>query len=361
VRVRPYEKPLLAAIVCLACALALLLPAARRDLAGTDASASAGANPPAAASADAREAAAARPGAASAARIAPDGPCAERDTLTSGGRAATVAADRAGRFALYGPAGEDGRPPADSRDLLRGCLLREADDTGLVANPVLLDTGGPSVPLILGPNDLSRETQRGAGGSLVTEYASGGVAVTQTLSVVPGKAPRGPGSPDTLRASYEIRNDTGSARRVSLSAVLEPAKGPFSEENSGVPYLANYPLTDDRPGADPDARGREGAVAVADARTLLADRGEIPAEIIVPRPGAAASSTCYWRALGRGPDTIAFGTARSLAEDGAAAGGGNGPLGNASAFSPMWAGIRLDPGESTTVAYEYGLTSGWAR
>jgi len=265
---------------------------------------------------------------------------------------AAVSADPAGRFAFYGlPDPETGLPGGDSHDLLRGCAAR-AEAALLFLNPVRVCVAGDEARTI-GPRTVSERT-RGDGDALLTRHRlPAGLAVTQRLSLVPARGRfTSSRAPDTLRASYTLENLSAAPLTANLSAVLSPARGPFSNENSGVPYFANHP---------PQGPGPVGAVAITSARILRASRAEIPEELIVPRPGAAASSTSYWRALGASPDRIAFGPAVDLASGDPLPARRGRPLPDGSAFASLWDGIDLAPGEAATVAYEYGMTSGWPR
>ncbi len=266
---------------------------------------------------------------------------------------AAVSADPEGRFAFYGlPDPDTNLPGANSHDLLRGCAAAEA--AVLFLNPVRVSAAGEGARAI-GPRTVSERTRRDGDALLTRHRLPAGLVVTQKLSLVPveGRFASSP-APDTLRASYTLENDSAAPLTASLSTVLSPARGSFSEENSGVPYFANHP---------PRGRGPVGAGAITSARVLDASRAEIPEELIVPRPGAAASSTSYWRALGTSPDRITFGPATELASGDPLPGdpGRAQPLPDASAFAPLWDGIDLAPGETATVAYEYGMTSGWPR
>lgn len=377
-RVRAYEKPLLLAMLALACGLGLLVPVALSGATAPIAGAvnqdkDSGTNPgpnQAAASRIADTNTTANDG-AEAVEQAPAGrgqdETAPKDQSTAGtlcqgpkgiqslhSSAAAVAADPAGRFAFYGlPDTRTGRPGPDSHDLLRGCAEGAGSPTFL--NPVAVLAAGRG-PVTLGPASISARTRR-SGGALRTSYSpSEGLRVVQTLQLVrteraqTGRSPE----PDTVRASYRIYNLSDSAATIGVSVVLSPARGPFGEENSRVPYFANNPAP-------------EGAVEITAPETLSPARRAIPKEIIVPRPGAAASSTSYWRPLGQSPDRITFGPAFHLASN--ASGSQTGrrdPSGErgmpaSSAFEASWDGLRVPSDNSLTVAYEYGQTSGWTR
>ena len=381
-RVRAYEKPLLLAMLALVCGLGLLVPVAlsgaTAPIAGAvnqdkDSGTNPGPNPAAASrAADANTTASDD---AKAVEQAPAGrgqdETAPKYQSTAGplcqgpkgiqslhSSAAAVAADPAGRFAFYGlPDTRTGRPGPDSHDLLRGCAEAPGGPTFL--NPVAVVPAGRG-PVTLGPATLSGRTRR-SGGALKTSYSpSEGLRVVQTLRLVQargGHTGSSPG-PDTLSASYRIDNLSEDAATVGVSAVLCPAKGPFGSENSRVPYFANNPAP-------------KGAVEITGPEELSAAGGGIPKEIIVPRPGAAASSTAYWRPLGRAPDRVVFDSAASLTA-GLAAGSTDArvsartpapseTLGASSAFRASWDDLQVSSKRSARVAYTYGKTSGWPR
>ena len=272
------------------------------------------------------------------------------------GAAVAAAADEAGRFRLYGvPDPQTGSTGPDSYDLLRGCASAEAAIVWL--NPVRVGVASSGDAATLGPGTVVGETREVGAEThqnLVTTYRiPGGLSVTQTLCVVRVRGRfDASGAPDTLRASYRLRNETVRPVSASLTAVLSPARGPNTTQNSGVPYFANHP---------PYGPGPIGAVAVASATVLSASDGELPKEIIVPRPGAASSATSYWRPAspGEGPDRIVFDAAGALAVGPALPIDPGGPLTDSSAFAATWQDLGIPPHGSRTLSYEYGQTSGW--
>lgn len=275
--------------------------------------------------------------------------------LAPGGATAAVSADEAGRFRLYGaPDPESGLTGRDSYDLLRGCASAEAAIVWL--NPVRVGVTSARTAT-LGPEALvgkTREAGSDAHPALVTTYRTpGGLFVTQSLSVVrvQGRFDVSD-APDTLRASYSLRNGTKRPVQASLSAVLTPARGPDTAENSGVPYLANHP---------PDGPGPAGGVSVTSAGVLSARRGDMSKEIIVPRPGAASSATSYWRPASPkdAPDRLVFASTGELTVGPVLPIDPGGPLTDSSSFAAVWRGLEIPPRGSRTLSYEYGQTSGW--
>ncbi len=358
---RTYERPLVAAILLLSAAL-LLLILISGGFANTPRGSAAGAHTP--------HRAALPPGPDAPGRVTPGGEdeadweasapappppepvscVAPEALLQEHSDLAAVSADPAGRFAFYGlPDPETGLPAGNSHDLLRGCAPAEA--AVLFLNPVRVSVAGEGARTI-GPRTVSEETRREGDALLTRHRLPAGLVLTQALSLVgvEGRFASSP-APDTLRVSYTLENGSAAPLTASLSTVLSPARGPFSKA-SGVAYFANHP---------PQGPGPVGAVAITSTRTLDASRAEIPEELIVPRPGAAASSTSYWRALGAFPDRIIFGSATELASGDRLRAGRAQPLPDASAFAPLWDAIDLAPGEAATLAYEYGMTSGWPR
>ena len=361
-RLMPHEPPLLAAILVLLAVLGLLVPAAT-SVAPTDAASASNSasstTTPGAPTDDARRAAP-DPQANANAPVSKDDPTrsrpcpASRAVAASKGAAVAVSADEAGRFRLYGaPDPQTGLSGRDSYDLIRGCA---AAGTAIVRlNPVRVRPGGARAS-ILGPDTVVRETREersDTGSALSTAYRiPGGLSVAQELSVVrvEGRFATSE-TPDTLRATYRLENETRRRLSASLSAVLAPPRGPSTSEHSGVPYFANHPA---------DGPGPVGAVPVTAAAVLAAEDGHMPKEVIVPRPGAAASGTSYWRPLyaEAASDRLVFGSAADLALGPALPVTAGEKLSDSSAFAALWE-IEIPPGGSRTVSYEYGQTSGW--
>ena len=333
----PHEPPVLIAVLALACALFVLLPAAR-----------------------APEVAAAGPRAERPTDATAPADCPAPAAIASpDGAPAGVLADPAGRFRFYGaPDPATGRPGRNSYDLVRGCA---AVETAIVhLNPVRVGVGSPGDARALGPDTVAektRETRAKPGRVLVTTYRlPGGLRVTQTLAVVrvEGRFASSK-APDTLRASYRLENETARPLRANLSAALAPARGPSTEQNSGVPYFANHPA---------DGPGRVGvrpigAVPVTSATVLQGGHSGVPKEVIVPRPGAAATATSYWRPVGVAPDRLVFASAGALAAGAPLPVDLGEALTDSSAFAALWRGLEIPARGSRTVSYEYGLTSGW--
>lgn len=259
-----------------------------------------------------------------------------------------VAAAPSGAFHFYGqPDPLTGRPGEDSHDLLRGCLRSGAGPTPPNPASVAVD-GGERRTLDADP--LARPTTREAD-RLVTRYRlqtrGGVVAVEQVLRLIP---PGGRFSlhdePDTLLISYRLTNLSPAALSVDLSAALTPARGPSTTENSGVPYLAIYP----------NGFGRE----VVTETVLGTNRGGVPKEIVIPRPGVAADSTCYWRPVKTAPDAVVFGSDASVSRPGYRPAPGR-ALGYSSGVGLRWRDLHLAPGARAAVSYAYGPSSGWPR
>ena len=359
-RLMPHEPPLIVAILALLAALGLLLPVAAgrapsdpvrvpapaesrpdTDHQRITADRHRGQEPPAAAHEG------------SAHPRTPECPLPEAVAFPEGA-AVAVSADAAGRFRLYGlPDPQTGLEGTDSHDLLRGCGF--AGTAVVQLNPVRVALGSAEHDVELGPETLVAETREysaGANRALTTAYRiPGGLFVTQTLAVVRVEGRFASSrAPDTLRASYRLENVTGRSFTADLSTVLTPASGPGTNEHSGVPYFANHPADGPRPmGADP----------VSSATVLSAGRSEMPKEIIVPRPGAAASATSYWRPVGAAPTRLVFGPAGNLALGSVLPIDAGGSLTDSSAFAALWEDVAIPARGSRTLSYEYGQTSGW--
>ncbi len=344
----PHEPPLIVAVLALACALLVLLPAARAPEVAAP-------GPRAERLTDATDAAFEAPADATAAAGCP----APEAVASPDGASAAVLADPAGRFRFYGaPDPATGQPGRNSFDLVRGCA---AVETAIVhLNPVRIGVGSPGDARVLGPATVAektRETRAKPGPVLITTYRlPGGLRVTQTLSVVrvEGRFASSK-APDTLRASYRLENETARPLTANLSAALAPARGPNTEQNSGVPYFANHPA---------DGPGREGsrpigAVPVTSSTVLRDTSSEMPEEVIVPRPGAAATATSYWRSVGVAPDRLVFAGAGELAAGAPLPVDLGEALTDSSAFAALWRDLKIPARGSRTVSYEYGLTSGW--
>ncbi len=365
---RAYERPIVAAILLLVLVLVLIVPLARPSASArpqdqADARARgvfpvSGGNQTDAPRAPTRGAPTGGEddGEGAASADAPPTACAPRgDVRTLASSLAAVAADGAGRLDFYGlPHPDTGLRGQNSHDYLRPCISAELSVLHL--NPVRVSVSSPasaprSEPVLLGPETLAAGTRK-AGSALVTRFRlPRGLIATQTLELVRTEGRFASSEePDALRASYTVENPTADPAAFDLSAVLAPAKGPHSDEFSGVPYLANHPLS---------GPGPAGAVAVTKSAVLGAGGGDLPEEIIVPRPGAAASSTAHWRPTGPPPNRIAFASAARLAEGSPVPASTGAPLSDASAFSVLWDGVDVAPGRAATVAYEYGPTSGW--
>ena len=353
---RAYERPIVAAILLLLIVLLLILPLARTS-ANPRAPEPADAVGRALPSATGRPPADHRPGDPAAdPNTAPPTACApQEDVRTLASPLAAVAADGAGRLDFYGlPNPETGLRGRDSHDYLRPCV--SAGLSVLHLNPVRVSVSAPasappSDPVLLGPGTLAAGT-RGVGDALVTRFRlPEGLVATQTLELARTEGRFASSEePDALRATYTVENPSAEPVAFGLSAVIAPARGPHSDGFSGVPYLANHPL---------NGPGPAGAVAVTKSAVLGAGGGVLPEEVIVPRPGAAASSTAYWRPTGPPPDRIAFASAARLAEGPPVPDPTGAPLSDASAFSVLWDGVEVAPGRAASVAYEYGPTSGW--
>lgn len=355
---RAYERPIVAAILLLLLALLVLLPLARpsadaRPPQRADArepGASSGPNPARPQRASVREAPAGDHTGAPPTACAPD-----EDVRTLGSPLAAVAADGAGRLDFYGlPNPQTGLRGPDSYDYLRPCVSAELSVLHL--NPVRISVSSPasaarSEPALLGPETVVAGTRR-VNDALVTRFRlPGGLIATQSLELVRTEGRFASSEdPDTLRASYTVENPGAEPAAFDLSSVLAPAKGPHTNEFSGVPYLANHP---------PRGPGPAGAVAITKGAVLEAGGGELPEKIIVPRPGAAASSTAYWRLTGPPPDRLAFGSAVDLAQGPPVPARPGEKLSDTSAFSVLWDNVEVAPGAEATLSYEYGQTSGW--
>ena len=359
-RLLPHEPLLVAAVLVLLAALALLVPALAffgpHHVVGDTESSPRDSHQPVA-----DEGHGERQGAWASKTTASDVPagkgagCPAPYAAIAPGGTTAISADEAGQFRLYGaPTPETGLTGRDSYDLLRGCASADAAIVWL--NPVRVGVASAHTAT-LGPETLvgkTREAGSDTRPALVTTYRiPGGLFVTQSLSVVPVQGRFAvSNAPDTLRASYSLRNGTGRPVQASLSAVLTPARGPDTGENSGVPYLANHP---------PDGPGPAGGVSVTSAGVLSARRGDMPREIVVPRPGAASSATSYWRPASPGdaPDRLIFAPTGELAVGPPGPIDPGEPLTDSSAFAAMWQGLEIPPRGSRTLSYEYGQTSGW--
>ena len=190
VRLRAYERPLLALALLFAGLLAIL---ARADLG------------PLRPAGEQTEALRAPPCARTPPGTPPAGP-----TLRSYPRDRNVAlaADRAGSFWLYGlPDPETGRPTDRSYDVLVACT-----NEGLPANQAALSVSGDTTERA-GSGALARPTEKQRDGTLTTEYAhSGAITMEQRLSV----------EREVIVISYRVSNCSAAARRASLRSVLTP-------------------------------------------------------------------------------------------------------------------------------------------
>jgi len=250
-----------------------------------------------------------------------------------------LAAEPAGRFALYGAPGPDGRPTADYYDVLRGCAP-QLDFLNRLTAQVRGRGLPPRTTADLGAGTLERGTVRVRPRVLRTAHrAPGGIVVEQELALVGGDG-SGAGA---LRMSYTVRNEARLSRRVSLRQLLSPPPAPEGRAPYLAPALAGVPPEEN------------GGAEVRYEKNLM---GPYVVPVEVPRPGAAGDSTAVWRPSAEGirPSRVTF--AHPL------------PLGQAAFLYPIrlgyplpeeagmavhWEGIPVGAGASVTVSHRYEL------
>lgn len=235
-----------------------------------------------------------------------------------------LAADEAGHLALYGGAeGTEGALTDDSYELLRGCLPQLAFTNHAT---VLVEGRGPEAA---GPAKVRRKTFRTEDGSLLTSFSfAGGVRLEQTVSLENG----------TLKAVYELSNDSRERTSVSLRALVSPPADFGPSREGAVPRFF---------------------VQTADGERGVAEEREVPGQeiegVAVPRRGAGSDSS--GRLLfegGRRPDVVAFaGTMELTAAPFRYAPGSAWPLPPSSSVAAYWLYEDLAPGGSATFSYRY--------
>ena len=235
-----------------------------------------------------------------------------------------LAADRAGSFWLYGlPDPETGRPTDRSYDVLVACT-----NEGLPANQAALSVSGGGSERA-GAGTPARPTEKQRDGTLKTVYAfSGAITMEQRLSM----------EGEDLVISFRLTNRSAAARRVSLRSVLSPPDGgslapafvaPASYNSAGRPF---------------------GMTIRHETRIPSAEVGPVE----VPRQGAPSDSSGRWGPTsGPEPDLLAFAPSGEIL---------SGPfvfvpegtrLPPASSMAAYWLGVTLAPGEDLTLSERY--------
>jgi hypothetical protein len=294
---RPYEKPLLAAIVILCAALVVLAPGAFGQR-GPEKNLGLGAYA---------------------------GGCdtegAVLRVVDPASRVA-LAADEAGRPELYGGADPgSGGPTEDHYEILRACSPRSA--------PHLTVLVEGSEPTPAGDAVVEAPTRLAPGGVLVTRYGfPGGVFVEQRLSL----------KGEDLRLSYRLENRSDKRRAVSVRALLTPPPQPGREaEACWTPA----------PCAFADEIRLEQNVPADEIRPFY-----------VPRKGVPSDSSGRWSpgtgARASRPDLLTFAGTWEL---GSAPFGydpkDTWPMPDAVSFAVYWLDEDLAPGETVELSHLY--------
>ena len=235
-----------------------------------------------------------------------------------------LAADRAGSFWLYGlPDPETGRPTDRSYDVLVACT-----NEGLPANQAALSVSGDTTERA-GSGALARPTEKQRDGTLTTVYAfSGAITMEQRLSV----------EGEDLVISYRISNRSDAARRVSLRSVLTPPEGSPLAPAFVAP--ASY-----------NAAERPFGMRIR-RETLILSAEVGPVE--VPRRGAPSDSSGRWGAAsGPEPDLLAFAPSGEFLSGPFIVAPELARLPPASSMAAYWLGARLAPGEELMLSERY--------
>ena len=290
-----------------------------------------------------------------------------------------VAADRAGRFTLYGsPDPATGQPTNDSYGLLDGCapqlssanyvtLRIEGEDIGKgFVSDAGLSTLGARTTQNKGTNKGSSK-----GGRLSTTHRMpGAIGFTQILKLTNAGNPRensresSPGR-GSLQMIYKLTNNSNDRRTVSVRATMTPVA---ANKGAAVKYLK--PATD---GSD----GSSLAAKITQERNLIAGADDTTAQLgplVAPRSGAASNSSGYWSPgglrdkassskseAGRGPvapDRLTFASTPARlytspeftypVREGRT-------LGRGAPFAVYWMDVELDPGERVRLHHSYGF------
>ena len=300
-RLRPYERPLLALALLFAGLLAILLgpvgvlsapQATARHPQGTTlcAHAARGADP----------------------------------SVVSWDRNLALAADRAGSFWLYGlPDPETGRPTNRSYDVLVACTNER-----LPANQAALSVSGGG-PERAGGGTLARPTEKQRDGTLKTVYVfSDDITMEQRLSM----------EGEDLMISFRLTNRSAATRRVSLRSVLSPPERSLLAPAFVAP--ASY-----------NAAERPFGMRIRhETRIPSAEVGPVE----VPRRGAPSDSSGRWGpASAPEPDLLAFAPSGKLLSGPFVFVPEGARLPPASSMAAYWLGVTLAPGEDLTLSERY--------
>lgn len=245
-------------------------------------------------------------------------------SVVSWNRDLALAADPAGSFWFYGlPDPETGRPTVRSYDVLVACT-----DERLPANQAALSVSGGG-PERAGAGALVRPTAKQRDGTLKTVYAfSGSITMEQRLSL----------SGQDLVISFRITNRSAAARRVSLRSVLSPPDG-----GPPVPAFAAP--------ASYNGAGRPFGMRIRrETRIPSAEVGPVE----VPRRGAPSDSSGRWGAAsGPEPDLLAFAPTGELLSGPFVFVPEGARLPPVSSMAAYWLGVTLAPGADLTLSERY--------
>lgn len=282
--------------------------------------------------------------------------CAAHTLLYAHNDRFAVVADAEGRFAFYGaPDGRTGERSQNSYDLLRDCYpggpyypnyasVRIAEPGAMTSSyGGSYAEGSGEVRLADAENAASLEpTTRGDDGSLTTRWRfEDGISLTQTLRLVEG--PRS-GAADTLEIVYEVENTSSSPKSVGVRSHLTP---PLAGERRPLFYV---PALEGRPLAE------GGGAEIANERVLFSRTGQVH-PFSVPRAGAASDASGLWSpgSEGPGPDRITFADPARLFEWSFIYDIRPGwPLGEEPAFAVYWLDKEVGPGQKIRFSHSYG-------
>lgn len=360
-RLRWYEKPLLGICGLLILALVILL---RFPLPETEAEASLGLQ-----SSKPGDQPSQKPKDAGARSLL----CVPPEEITySWNKYLAVAADRAGRFTLYGsPDPATGRPTNDSYGLLDGCapqfssanyatLRIEGEDIG---KGFVSDAGSSTLGAQTTQNKGTNKGSSKGGRLSTTHRMPGAIGFTQILKLTNAGNPRedsresSPGR-GSLQMIYKLTNNSNDRRTVSVRATMTPVA---ANEGAAVKYF--------RPATD----GSRLAAKITHERNLIAGADDTTAQLgplVAPRPGAASNSSGYWssgsprnkvgsaRREAVAPDRLTFASTPARlytspeftypVREGRT-------LGRGAPFAVYWMDVELDPGERVRLHHSYGF------
>lgn len=273
-----------------------------------------------------------------------------------------VAADPAGRFALYTrPNPRSGRPTGGSYPLLDGCgsgapwytnystvrisgpgIDPDEGDEGVEGAVA----GGRSSELGLSTLERPVTKTREDGGGLAALHKTGeDVSIGQSLSLHDSAGQPGAG----LRITYRVVNHSSQPRTVALRSTLNPGlassmSSESSPEDSSLPkerYLVQGP-----PGSELARIRYEQEISAKGVEEISPVSPVGPAALYSWRPGS----------VGPPPDSIVFAAPSTLYAANFSHDSRNGyPLPPAAAFAVFWKDLQLAPGEAVTVSHRYGI------